>query len=190
MLYTFGALELEEGFQDGNTYSSCEISESFFAYWYTEDDSLCYWNQLMRGQTCGCPDNSEIEALVWTQRSSGILSLSGSLLIIMSIITKPRSVRWSPYNQIVLGISFLDSLSSIAYIIGLSFTPKELGYPGSRNTLNTVVRSRTRLSKVLVIESLIGTKGNLRVIGNAVSEIVKMQIHPQVCIIVVSTTGN
>ena len=131
VLYTFGALELEEGFQDGNTYSSCEISESFFAYWYTEDDSLCYWNQLMRGQTCGCPDNSEIEALVWTQRSSGILSLSGSLLIISSIITKPRNVRWSPYNQIVMGVSFFDSLSSIAYIIGTTFTPKELGLPGS-----------------------------------------------------------
>jgi hypothetical protein len=60
----------------------------------------------------------------------------------------------------------------------------------SRNTLNNVVRNRTRLSKVLVIESLIGIKGNLRVIGNAVSEIVRMQIHPQVCIIVVSTAGN
>jgi len=60
----------------------------------------------------------------------------------------------------------------------------------SRNTLNNVVRNRTRLSKVLVIESLIGIKGNLRVIGNAVSEIVRVQIQPQVCIIVVSTTGN
>jgi hypothetical protein len=85
----------------------------------------------MRGDVCGCPDNSDIIALVWTQRCAGILSLSGSLLIIMSIITKPRNVRWSPYNPIVLGISFFDSLSSTAYIIGTAFTPMELGLHGS-----------------------------------------------------------
>ena len=111
--------------------STCEIAQSAMASLYTQDDSWCYWNQLMRGQFCGCPDNSDIIALVWTQRCSGILSLSGSLLIIISIITKPRNVRWSPYNQIVLGISFFDSLSSAAYIIGTAFTPMELGLHGS-----------------------------------------------------------
>ena len=111
--------------------STCEIAQSAMASLYTQDDSWCYWNQLMRGQFCGCPDNSDIIALVWTQRCSGILSLSGSLLIIISILTKPRNVRWSPYNQIVLGISFFDSLSSTAYIIGTAFTPMELGLHGS-----------------------------------------------------------
>jgi hypothetical protein len=131
--FKFGAVDTiyPEGFQDGNPYASCELAESFLANWYTQDDSWCYWNQLVRGMACGCPDLSAIKALVWTQRCSGILSLSGSLLIIMSIITKPRNVRWSPYNQIVLSISFFDSLSSIAYIIGTAFTPKELRLQGS-----------------------------------------------------------
>ena len=131
----FGAVGsiMPEKFKESTPYlySSCKLTESVFASLYTQDDSWCYWNQLVRGEICGCPDNSEIKALVWTQRSSGILSLSGSLLIILSIITKPRNVRWSPYNQIVLSISFFDSLSSIAYIIGTSLTPKELGLHGS-----------------------------------------------------------
>ena len=59
----------------------------------------------------------------------------------------------------------------------------------SRNTLNNVVRNRTRLGKVLVIESLIGIKGNRRVVDTD-SEIVRVQIQPQVYVIVVSTTGN
>ena len=110
---------------------TCEVADSHMAFVYTQDDSWCYWNQLVRGQICGCPDNSAIVALVWTQRCSGILSLSGSLLISMSILTKPRNVRWSPYNQIVLGISFFDSLSSVAYIIGTAFGPKDIGLYGS-----------------------------------------------------------
>ena len=47
-------------------------------------------------------------------------------LIIMSIVTKPRNMRWSQYNQIVLGISFFDSSSFTAYIISTAFTLKEL----------------------------------------------------------------
>ena len=89
----------------------------------------------MRGQICGCPNNSAIVALVWTQRCcSRILSLCGSLLISMSIVTKPRNVRWSPYNQIVLGISFFDSLSSVAYIIGTAFGPIDIGSIGNDAT--------------------------------------------------------
>ena len=139
LVLTFGAIndihpkdfDPNELLFSSNRKSSCEVAESVFSSLYTQDDSRCYWNQLLRGQVCGCPDNSEIRALVWTQRCSGILSLSGSLLIIMSIITKPRNVRWSPYNQIVLGISVFDSLSSTAYIIGTAFNPKELALHGS-----------------------------------------------------------
>ena len=117
--------------ETSNRKSTCEVAESSMASLYTQDDDWCYWNQLMRGQVCGCPDNSAITVLVWTQRWSGILSLSGSLLIIISIITKPRNVILSPYNQIILGISFFDSLSSTAYIIGTAFAPMELGLHGS-----------------------------------------------------------
>jgi hypothetical protein len=125
-----------EDFPDGLYLSSdakvtCEVADSAMASLLTQDESWCYWNQLVRGKLCGCPDNSAIVALVWTQRCSGILSLSGSLLISMSILTKPRKIRWSPYNQIVLGISFFDSLSSVAYIIGTAFGPKNIGLHGS-----------------------------------------------------------
>ena len=64
-----------EGLQSLDGGSPCEIIETYFAASYTQNDSWCYWNQLVRGQTCGCPDNSEIKALVWTQRSSAILSI-------------------------------------------------------------------------------------------------------------------
>jgi hypothetical protein len=138
VVFTFGATNdiYPEDFRDFELFSTgrestCEFAESVFSSFYTQDDSRCYWNQLLRGQACGCPDNSQIRTLVWTQRCSGILSLSGSLIIIVSIITKPRKVRWSPYNQIVLGISFFDSLSSAAYIIATAFGPKELGLHGS-----------------------------------------------------------
>jgi uncharacterized membrane protein len=55
----------------------------------------------------------------------------------MSIITKARNVRGSPYNQIVLGISVFDSLSSTAYIIGTAFNPKELALHGSIGNMAT-----------------------------------------------------
>ena len=113
-----------EGLQSLDGGSPCEIIETYFAASYTQNDSWCYWNQLVRGQTCGCPENSEIVALLWILCCSGTLSLCGSLFISISIITKPRNVRWSPYNQIVLGISFFGSLSSIAYVIGTAFGPK------------------------------------------------------------------
>jgi len=130
---TVGAEAIHELFLDaaGDVSFTCGSAEKALSALYRQGESKCYWNQLLHGQACGCPDNSEIITLGWTQRGSGILSLSGSLLIIVSIITKPLNVRWSPYNQIVLGISFFDSLSSIAYIIGTAFTPMELALPGS-----------------------------------------------------------
>jgi len=142
VVFTFGATNdiYPEDFRDANLFaidfsidkeSTCEFADSVFSSFYTQDDSRCYWNQLLRGQACGCPDNSQIRTLIWTQRCAGILSLSGSLIIIVSIITKSRKVRWSPYNQIVLGISFFDSLSSTAYIIATAFGPMELGLHGS-----------------------------------------------------------
>jgi hypothetical protein len=129
---TVGAEAIRELFLDDATkLFTCGSAETALTSLYQQGDSKCYWNQLLHGQACGCPDNSEIITLGWTQRCSRILSLSGSLLIIVSITTKPPNVRWSPYNQIVLGISFFDSLSSIAYIIGTAFTPMKLALPGS-----------------------------------------------------------
>jgi hypothetical protein len=76
----------------------------------------------------GCCPNRDVTSIIWTQRSAGIVSLFGSLFIIMSILTKPKKVRWSTYNQIVLGISIFDSLSSTAYIIGPAFAPNEYSF--------------------------------------------------------------
>ena len=111
--------------------TTCGTAENALSTHYQQDDRECYCNQLLYGVVCGCPDDSEIRTLGWTQHCSGILSLLGSLLIILSIIMNARKVRWLPYNQIVLGISFFDSLSSIAYIIGTAFTQVEFALPGS-----------------------------------------------------------
>jgi len=91
VVFTFGAINdiyPEDFFSDAYKFSfskeaTCELAKSVFSSFYTQDDSRCYWNQLLRGQACGCPDNSEIRTLVWTQRCSGMLSLSGSLLIVL-----------------------------------------------------------------------------------------------------------
>ena len=159
LLVTFGVVKniYSEGFQEVTPYASCTIIESVFAYWdTTQDDSFCYWNQLVRGQICGCPDNSEIKALVWTQRCSRILSLSGSLLISMSIIKKPRNVRWSSYNQIVLSVSFFDSLRSIAYIrLHVAF---KLGYSNLASHPSTIASFCESFSYLL--SSTIGQRGN------------------------------
>jgi hypothetical protein len=68
--FTFGAIKdsfATAELRSDNPESSCEWTESLFVQLYTQDDSWCYWNQLVRGRTCGCPDNSEIVALLWMQ---------------------------------------------------------------------------------------------------------------------------
>jgi hypothetical protein len=100
------ALFLDDAGDVSTEMFTCGSAETALSALYQQDDSKCYWNQLLHGQACGCPDNSEIITLGWTQRCTGTLSLSGSLLIIVSISTKSRKVRWSPYNQIILGISY------------------------------------------------------------------------------------
>lgn len=110
---------------------TCEVSDSAFSYSYSEDDNWCYWNHLMRGDACGCDDTRDAKALIWTQRCSAVLSLFGSVFIIAAVLTKQKKIIFSTYNQIILCISFFDILSSIAYIIGTSFTPTELGLHGA-----------------------------------------------------------
>ena len=77
----------------GTKMFTCESAENALSFLYQQNDSKCYYNQLLHGQACGCPDNTESITLGWTQRCLGILSLFGSLIIIMSVITKPRNVR-------------------------------------------------------------------------------------------------
>ena len=111
--------------------ASCELAESLATWLYEANDRVCFWNQLVRGPACGCPNISHIEALVWAQRFSGILSLTGGLLLILYVLSKPKKTKWSPYNQIILSVSLFDVMSSIAYIMGTSLAPATLGLPGS-----------------------------------------------------------
>lgn len=117
--------------------ASCELGESFAAWLFEEGSEDCYWNQLVRGPACGCPNTSYIEALVWSQRCSGILSLIGGLLLIFYVLSKPKAKKWSPYNQIILCVSFFDVISSIAYIMGTSLAPVSSGLPGSIGNQST-----------------------------------------------------
>jgi hypothetical protein len=63
LVFTFGAINdiyTKDFVRISNRKSTCEVAESVFSSFYTQDDSRCYWNQLLRGQVCGCPDNSEL----------------------------------------------------------------------------------------------------------------------------------
>ena len=53
------------------------------------------------------------------------------LLLILYVLSKPKKTIWSPYNQIIMSVSFFDVMSSIAYIMGTSLAPATLGLPGS-----------------------------------------------------------
>ena len=65
VVFTFGAINAiypedfvpDELFSFIKTKSTCEVAESVYSSFYTQDDSKCYWNQLMHGQACGCPDS-------------------------------------------------------------------------------------------------------------------------------------
>lgn len=111
----------------------CEMADTFLSAAYKDGDDFCYFNQLIRGTGCGCegPINTKVIALVWCQRCSGLLSLVGSLTIIVFVLTKKTRNRWNTYNQLVLAISVFDSLSSLAYIFGTALTPADIGMYGS-----------------------------------------------------------
>ena len=79
LVFTFGAINdiYPKEFRDGH-YSrkpTCEFAELVFSSFYTEDDSRCYWNQLLRGQVCGCPDNSETNSCLDTTLLGNSLSI-------------------------------------------------------------------------------------------------------------------
>lgn len=134
-------IEVSEG-----TYS-CEAGDSFLSAIYDRDDEFCYFNQLVRGSACGCSHgglHKKVVALEWTQRCSGILSLIGSLAIILLVLTKKAKDRWNTYNQIVLCISVFDALSSVAYIFGTALTPTEIGIHGSIGNEGTCVFQGTQ----------------------------------------------
>lgn len=89
----------------------CEMADSFLSAVYDNGNDFCYFNQVIRGTACGChgSQSSRVIALVWSQRCSGLLSLFGSLLIIVFILTKEEKNRWNTYNQLVLSISVFDA---------------------------------------------------------------------------------
>ena len=114
-----------------NRPSSCEVGDSFLAHVFVDDEFGCYWNQFLRGHACGCPYDPQVDVVLWLQRGSGLLSLAGSLLIIVAICRRKPNQRWTTYNQIVMLISIFDSLSSTAYIFGTALTPTDRAFRGS-----------------------------------------------------------
>lgn len=127
---------------------TCELGDSYLSSLYDNEDDFCYWNQLIRGTACGCSgsNSTKVAALVWTQRCSGLLSLTGSFAIIVFFLTKKTPNRWNTYNQVVLSISVFDSLSSMAYIFGTALTPMEFGLYGSIGNEGTCTFQGTNTS--------------------------------------------
>ena len=54
----------------GTKMTTCESAQIAMSAFYQQGESKCYWNQLLHGQACGCPDNSEIRTLGLTQHYS------------------------------------------------------------------------------------------------------------------------
>ena len=74
-----------------------------------------------------------MEALVWAQRFSGILSLTGGLLLILYILPKPLKQMvtiQSDYPEGLLVIQF-NFIRSIAYIMRTSLALARLSLPRS-----------------------------------------------------------
>lgn len=135
-VWTYGTIFLSsapEGVDFNNRKFSCKIADSFLSAIRDSDAPDCYWNQLMRGTSCGCSGsiNWKAKGLMWTQRCSGILSLIGLLTIIIVVLTRKVKDRWNTYNQLILSISVFDALSSIAFVFGSALTPAQLGLYGS-----------------------------------------------------------
>jgi hypothetical protein len=53
-------------------------------------------------------------------------------LILWCILTQETKRRWSPYNQILFGISFFDLLSSTGFALATLPVPEELGVYGAQ----------------------------------------------------------
>jgi len=122
--------DLTESF-DTNLKLSCEAADSLLAHAFNQDDFICNSGHLFRGTNCGCPPDSDVIAILWSQRCSGGLSLAGSLFIIFSILRTRKTGELSAFNQIILCISFFDGLVSLCFMMGAVMAPKESGLYGS-----------------------------------------------------------
>ena len=86
---------------------------------------LCLAGQFKSG-VCGCEHDWRAIMLVWCYRTAGILSLLGSGYILFDILST-ASKRGSTYHQLILGISFHDCISSLAYSLATVMVPVDTG---------------------------------------------------------------
>ena len=145
--------------------TTCELVESITAGYVNSDATnvdegvLCAAHQLKSG-SCGCEPGRLSFAITWLYRSTGMLSLAvsrpeykksvcsclfsrcmldpfrkkGSVFIIIRILTKKVN-RFTTFQQIMLGMSCYDCISSLGYLLVGVMTPVESGfYNASGNT--------------------------------------------------------
>jgi hypothetical protein len=97
-----------------------------------DPELLCLAGQLKSG-ICGCEHDWHAILLVWSYRAAGMLSLLGSGYILFDILST-ASKRRSTYHQLVMGISFHDCVSSLAYSLATVMVPVETGLYGALGT--------------------------------------------------------
>lgn len=93
------------------------------------EDLVPYECRIFRyaGYLCGCNNGlfsywgadtrTKQNATIWTQRACALLSLIGSIAIILDI-ARSKKLSTKPYHQIILCLSFFDILSSISWGLG------------------------------------------------------------------------
>ena len=58
---------------------------------------------------------------------AGFRVLQGSTLIVVNVLKKKKGKRFTTYNQLVLGMSFFDCISSVSYVFSTALAPKDSG---------------------------------------------------------------
>ena len=142
------------------------VASNSAALFSLEPAMFCLASQL-KSWICGCRPDWRQFMLTWCYRLSGLLSLlvstttaaaivqflvlvlrtslilkyvffksQGSSLIIADVFRKRRN-RFTMYHQLVLGISFFDCISSIAYLMVGVMAPYEAGFYLSRGNETT-----------------------------------------------------
>jgi len=100
----------------------------------------CAYFHAAVGFYCGCPlsDETEAKALVGTMRATAVLSILGSLFIVVNVLRTERRRhgssllstfgKLSVYHALMLCMSVFDICSSIAFALGSLVIPKENEY--------------------------------------------------------------
>mmetsp|Transcript_1173 Transcript_1173/g.3035 ORF Transcript_1173/g.3035 Transcript_1173/m.3035 type:complete len:548 (-) Transcript_1173:836-2479(-) len=99
--------------------------------WFNLHDEFACLGAQLKSWVCGCSPDWRQKLITWAYRSSGILSMCGSLSIVYDILKRSKK-RVTTYHQLILGISLFDIIGSVAYTLIGVMAPYEAGFYLSR----------------------------------------------------------